>query len=195
MILGILSVAAVVLVSLTSIYLLLGQKWRYSMIALAVQYLAVFWLVGLVLPINLAVVKLVVGWMLIAIIGINQPQEDFEDIKFTGPAGLLIRLISASLIGLLVFSIAPSLANIIATGMVILWGGLILIGMGLLQLGMSTRISRIFLGLFTLLSGFEILYAAVESATLVAGLLAIVNLGLAMIASYLFIAPGMETPS
>jgi len=191
--LNVLSITAVVIIGLTSTFLLVSQNWRLSLIALAVQYLGVFWLVGLVWPINLAVVKLVVGWMLIATIGTAQPGDEYIEGKFAGYSGLLIRLLSASLIGLLVFSIAPSLASIIPSGKVILWGGLLLIGMGLLQLGMSSRVSRIFLGLFTMLSGFEILYASVESALLVAGLLAIINLGLAMIGSYLMIAPEMES--
>jgi hypothetical protein len=185
----------VVIIGLTSTFLLVSQGWRQSLIALALQYLAAFWLVGLVWPINLAVVKLVVGWMVIATIGTTQPGNDYIEDKFSGFPGLLIRLLSASLIGLLVFSVAPSLARILPSGRIILWGGLILIGMGLLQLGMSTRVSRIFLGLFTMLSGFEILYASVESSLLVAGLLAVINLGLAMIGSYLMIAPKMEAAS
>jgi hypothetical protein len=39
-----------------------------------------------------------------------------------------------------------------------------------------------------MLTGFEILYAAVESSILVAGLLAVTNLGLGIVGSYLLIA-------
>jgi hypothetical protein len=72
------------------------------------------------------------------------------------------------------------------------WGGLILIGIGLLHLGLTAQPLRVVLGLLTVLSGFEILYAAVESATLVAGLLAGVNLGLALVGAYLLVSPGLE---
>lgn len=190
--LDIVSIVAVILLAITSTYLLIGQNWRYSLMALALQYLAAFWLVGLVWPINLAVIKLVVGWMMIAIIGTTQPQQQYRDKRYRGLSGFFIRFLSASLVVLLVFSLAPSLARIIPTGMVILWGGLMLVGMGLLQLGMSTKVPRVLIGLFTMLSGFEILYAALEPAALVAGLLAMVNLGLAMIGSYLILAPDME---
>ena len=48
----------------------------------------------------------------------------------------------------------------------------------------------------TVLSGFEILYAAVEGSILVAALLATINLGLALVGAYLLIAqhpePGSE---
>jgi hypothetical protein len=64
-------------------------------------------------------------------------------------------------------------------------GAVLLIGMGLINLGMTTRPLRVLLGLLTTLSGFELLYAAVESSVLVAGLLAVVTLGLALVGAYL----------
>jgi hypothetical protein len=48
------------------------------------------------------------------------------------------------------------------------------------------------LGLLTVLSGFEILYSAVEVSALVTGLLAGVNLGLALVGAYLLLAPTLE---
>jgi hypothetical protein len=42
------------------------------------------------------------------------------------------------------------------------------------------------------LSGFEIIYANMESSVLVTGLLAGVNLGLALVGAYLLVAPAME---
>ncbi len=64
-------------------------------------------------------------------------------------------------------------------------GSLLLAGMGLLQLGTSAQPFRVVLGLLTVLSGFEIIYAAVESSTLVAALLAAINLSLALTGAYL----------
>jgi hypothetical protein len=64
--------------------------------------------------------------------------------------------------------------------------------MGLLHLGVSNHILRVTLGLMTILSGFEILYATVEGSILVAAMLAIINLGLALVGSYLLIASNAE---
>ena len=72
------------------------------------------------------------------------------------------------------------------------WGGLLLIGMGLMQIALRSSLYRNALGLLTLFSGFEILYAAVESSTLVAGLLAAVNLGVALVTAYLLTVPTLE---
>jgi hypothetical protein len=67
----------------------------------------------------------------------------------------------------------------------IIAGSILLAGIGLLQLGTSTQIGRIILGLFTVLTGFEVLYAAVEGSILVAGMLSVVMLGLALVGAYL----------
>ena len=57
------SFVAVVILVVSSLFLLLSQNWRASVLALAIQYLAVFWLTGLVWPLGLATVKLVAGWI------------------------------------------------------------------------------------------------------------------------------------
>ena len=45
-----LSLLAVVVLVITTLFLLLSQNWRLNILALAVQYLAVFVLTGLVWP-------------------------------------------------------------------------------------------------------------------------------------------------
>jgi len=67
-----------------------------------------------------------------------------------------------------------------------------LISLGLLHLGLTTDVLRVILALLTVLSGFEILYAAVEGSILVAGLLSIVNLGLGLVGAYLLLAQAEE---
>ena len=71
-------------------------------------------------------------------------------------------------------------------------GALLLIGLGMLQLGLTAQPMRVVIGVLTILSGFEIFYAAVENSALVAGLLAAVNLGLSLVGAYLLVAPTME---
>jgi hypothetical protein len=77
-------------------------------------------------------------------------------------------------------------------GIAVATGSLLLIGMGLLHLGVTDRILQVTIGLMTVLSGFEILYTAVESSTLVAALLAVINLGLALVGSFLMVASNAQ---
>jgi hypothetical protein len=73
-------------------------------------------------------------------------------------------------------------------GLPVIAGSLLLIGAGLAHLGLTSDTLNVILGLLTMLTGFEILYAAIESSILVAGLLAVTNLGLGIAGSYLLIA-------
>jgi len=110
------------------------------------------------------------------------------------PGGAPFRLLAAGLVAMVVASSAPRVARWMpGVESEQVWGGLILIGIGLLHLGLTAQPLRVVLGLLTVLSGFEILYAAVESATLVAGLLAGVNLGLALVGAYLLVSPSLES--
>ncbi|MBN2256961.1 MAG: hypothetical protein JW704_03955, partial [Anaerolineaceae bacterium] len=64
--------------------------------------------------------------------------------------------------------------------------------LGLTHTGISTRPFRIILGILTILTGFEIIHAAVEFSFLVIGLLAGINLALALAGVYfgLFLKTG-----
>ena len=58
-----LGIAAVIALSVTSLTLLVIRDWRWSILLLTVQYLAVFLLVAVNWPFQMAVVKLVAGWL------------------------------------------------------------------------------------------------------------------------------------
>ena len=169
----------------TSLFLLLSQDWRKFFIALAVQYLGVFWLVALVWPVGLAAVKLVIGWMCAAVLGASQIEAELEEQSLGGTSGKLFMLVAAGIVWLLVFSISPTFQSWIPAPTPIMLGGLILIGMGLLHLGMNNSPLRVIVGLLTLISGFEVIYSVVENSVLVTGLLALVHLGLSLMGSYL----------
>lgn len=190
-----LSIPAVVLVSLTGVFLILGRDWRLSIIALVIQYFSVFVLVSISWVLEMAAVKLVAGWMAGAVLGmalIGTPERSPEGRSIV-LSSVLFRLLVAGLVGLLVVSMAPRMAPWVpGITREQLYGGLILIGMGLLHLALTSEPLRVILGLLTVLAGFEILYAAVETSALVSGLLAGVNLGLALVGAYLLAVPTLE---
>lgn len=192
-----LATPAMIGASLAALLLLISSDWRLSLVTLSVQYSGVFVLTALSWPVEMAVVKLVAGWMAGAVLGmalLGTPRRD-EAAKpgeiSSSLATLLFRVLAAVSLGLIVLSLAPEAAAWIP-GITVaqVFGALTLMGLGLLQLGLTVRPLRVSLGLLTVLSGFEILYAAVESATLVSGLLACVHLGLALVGAYLL---GMTT--
>ncbi len=191
-------VPAVILVFITATVLIISWDWRVSIFSLGIQYLCVFVLVSLSWPMETAAVKVVAGWMAGAVLGLallNLPQDTIDG-KPMLVSDILFRLVAAILAGLFAFTGGARLVNWlpemnIQSG----YGAMILISLGLLHLGLTTNPFRVVLGLLTLLSGFEILYAVVESSILITGLLAIVTLGLAIIGAYLLTAPTMEEAS
>ena len=183
----------VFLVSLTGIILLVSPDWRVSIAALAVQYFGVFVLVAMSWPLEMAIVKLVTGWMVCAVLALAKTGAPGRYIEEQGTIMIvLFRLLAAGLVGLVVASTAPRiLVWIPEITIEQLLGGWVLIGLGLLHLGLTSSTLRVILGLLTVLAGFEILYAAVETSVLVAGLLAAVSLGLALVGAYLLVVPSL----
>lgn len=183
------------LILATALILLMNRDWRWVLAALGLQYFLTFLLITPSWPLELAAVKLVAGWMAAAVLGLTRLNLE-EPLKENGkrlPTSPVFLILSATLVLLVVMAAAPALVDWARQlGVNQAWGGLLLIGMGLLQVGLRGSIFRGIVGLLSLLSGFEILYAAVESSLLVAALLGILNLAIALTGSYLLLAPGLE---
>ena len=187
--------AAVGLLLITSIGLLLSRDWRWNLGLLAGQYLGMFLILTQYWPFGLAAVKLVTGWMAAATLGVTRLglTDETDTADAVWPQGRLFRLFASLIVVVLAFAVAPTLERMIpGISRPVVLGGVILFGMGLLHLGITSALLRVILGLLTLLAGFEILYSTVETSILLAGLLAVINLGLALVGSYLMNAAQQE---
>jgi hypothetical protein len=189
------SLLVLFLLALNCVALLLSREWRWALAAVGAQYLLAFFLVADSWPLELAAVKLVGGWMATAILGLSlMTLTELPEEREGFPRSRAFLALAAGLVTAIVFGAAPALAGWSARfEETVAWGGLFLIGMGLVLVGLGNTTFRSILGLLTLLAGFEILYAAVETSILVAGLLAVVNLGVALVGSYVLLAPAMES--
>lgn len=174
----------------TSNVIVISRDWRIRLAALAVQYLAMFLLVTRHLPFAMGAVKLITGWMVVAVLGMTRlglALDEEEDVFWS--RGTWFRVI---LMGIVTLAAAGASLNIDASipgmGLPVIVGGLILAGAGVLHVSVTTDVLRVVMGLLTALAGFEVLYAAVESSILVGGLLAVVNLGLGIAGAYLLTA-------
>jgi uncharacterized membrane protein len=206
--LGPVAATATLFVTLTALGLLLVHDWRISIGLLAAQYVGVFALVALQWPITMAVVKLITGWIAgtvlsMAVLSTPEVRDDvnagpanrsprFEPDKYL-PSSRIFYLLASVLVCLAIITqvlrMQPNLPDLPTEQA---WGSLILIGLGLLKLGFSSKPLPTILGLLTVFAGLEILYANLDSAPLTAGLLAGVNLALALGGAYLLLAPHME---
>lgn len=188
---------ALAVVLVTSSGILLRRRWRWNIGFLATQYLGLFWLVQTEWNLAMAAVKLVTGWMVCVALGLAHigRSEEAESAESFWPQGRLFRLVAIGMVTIVTFTGATGLHDWLGMEFPAAWGSLLLIGMGLLNLGISALPFRVVVGLLTALAGFEIIYAAVENSALVAGLLVVINLGLALAGAYFLNLPiGEEAP-
>lgn len=162
---------------------------RMMFAVLSAQYVFVTLLTSLVVPIQVAAVKLVTGFLVCGILSITLARSDWtapaEEMSVI-PSGRVFRLIAI----LLVTTVSAGLSRTNWTSLpgvtpAAVRGSTFLIGLGLLQLGLSERTLRVAVGLLTVLSGFEIVYVGIEPSLAVLALLGAVHLSIAVVVSYL----------
>ncbi|NTW43617.1 MAG: hypothetical protein HGB14_04090 [Anaerolineaceae bacterium] len=170
-----------------SLMLFLNLSWRWNIIALSIQYVGVFWLVLTLWPTGLAAVKLVSGLMSAAVIGSSASEEiiNGKTIQFSSKEEIRFKSVLWFVVLLIVLAIIPKITDWLPLTGIIVSASLLLIGIGLLQLGIANEPYRIIFGLLTVLSGFEIIYAGLESSVLVAGVLSIITLGISFIGVFI----------
>lgn len=200
-------IVGVLSVLITAFLLLVVVKPRLSLAILFIQYVGVFLIISTVWPLTISLVKLFSGSAAVIVLILStfthmpadKPKnttKQADSIKNSRLASLLdtlsgnmFRLLAAGLVLIVVVSITPRAVNWISGATIpSVFAGLLLISLGLLKLGLTKRVLNVFIGLFTFLSGFEIIYASVENATLVTGLLAGVTLALSLVGAYLVTA-------
>ena len=167
---------SVIGVVITSLALLLLDNFRYSIGALVLQYLFIFFLVSSVWPIGLAIIKLIVGWIVCSLIGSAYFHHLQLQKEVMSNAKTIFTALSSAVIWLLIFTLSSSFSDLLPVSRPVLIASGVLMGMGLLQLGSTTNLLRILFGLLTVTGGFEVLYAGLEQSVLVAGLLAVINI-------------------
>ncbi len=184
-----LSTLAFSLIVLTAMIILIFRDWRFNTGALALQYLAVFYLVTFSWPLSLAIVKLIVGWMATAAIGLTCMRQMEENDAVESPSSLLFRGLSGLMVILVIFVVSSLIQNSLFPNLslVIIRSGLMLIGMALMQLGTNATPYLTIMSLLSFLAGFEVIHAALERSVLLTGLMASINLGLALVGVYFII--------
>ena len=180
----------------TSVSLLVVRENRATSILLSIQYVGVFILVGFTWPVEMAVIKLVVGWLAAAVLGL-----EIRDIgngaieKETNKWSLVLLIIGLAI--LLIFAmqnIIPGLAKrFLSASYEQIFGCIILAAMGVLKVGITDTTRGVVIGILTFLSGFEILYSTIETSGFVAGYLAFFSLGIVILGSYLSAAPSLQS--
>jgi hypothetical protein len=193
-----LSASALLGLLITASLLVITTDWRLSFLALATQYLLAALLLAQIVIWQVVGVKVIVGLLVIAIFVVTGGQVNFGRSLVTGdgqnapqarfefPTNAPFRVLACAMI-IVVAWVIGNRADFALPGLPfgLNIASYLLLALGLLNLGLTEEPMNAGMGLLTVLTGFEILYAGVEQSLAVMGLLAAVNFAVAMAVSYL----------
>lgn len=208
---------AVVGLFLTAATIFVTSNWRLSLGALLVQYLLLGLILSRTLQAELSIVRVLVGILVVPILyltarNIHEARDperaapnEIHILGLTvgwdaGPLGLPLRLFAILLVALAFVRFLPNyqalLSNLVVGGpalpsdviMVSLW----LVSVGLVGLVLSGDALRVAPALLTVLAGFELVYAGLQTDPAVVGLFGALILLAALAFSYLAAVQGLS---
>jgi hypothetical protein len=186
-----LSTTVLILVVISAVSSTISRNWKITLISLALMYLGMTILISISLPISIAIIKLLVGWMCCAVLAISCISVQYQGAS-SGKSlfsSLLFRVLAVALVGTVVVILIPIIQTLLTSSVPpkTLNACIILISIGLIQVAMTSEPFFIITGLLTLFLGFDAFYSIVEASSLLTGLLVVVNLGFVLIGSYFLI--------
>ncbi len=141
---------------------------------------------------NTRAIKLIVGWMDTLLLYITLASVG-EFYAFKAPqrlrSGQIFRLLAGLFMIVFVILFLPQIQSLflMESNQPLLLAAVGTMLLGLLQVSMISEPFYIILGLLTFLSGFELLYAALELSLLLEAFFAGINLGLALVGAYFLV--------
>jgi hypothetical protein len=193
-----LSTTVLILVVISAVSSTISRNWKITLISLALMYLGMTILISISLPISIAIIKLLVGWMCCAVLAISCISVQYQGAS-SGKSlfsSLLFRVLAVALVGTVVVILIPIIQTLLTSSVPpkTLNACIILISIGLIQVAMTSEPFFIITGLLTLFLGFDAFYSIVEASSLLTGLLVVVNLGFVLIGSYFLIKEKENSP-
>ena len=172
------------LILIATLVIFTGRSWRNILIALAAIYFASFFLYLQQWDFLMAAVKLLTGWMGVAILSfVTGHQHTSADIDLMPKR--IFMMIALVLVWVLAFLLSNRISLLFDMSPEIAFASFSIIGMGLLLLGIKSTSFNVIMGILTFFAGFELVYAELVSSILVIGLLAAINLLIAFVGSYM----------
>ncbi len=205
---------AIILISLviTASFVILIPDWRLALYALAVQYVVVATLISTLVPLPIAIVRVISGGLALMILYFTARQK-LEDLRraYNEAAddeardaiaqrasrqlfvvGFPFRLFALALVVVGIIGIVSSMSFLGLTQDV-LFGGVWLMMAGILVSVLSRDVLRLGLGILIFTSGFCILETATEESLLLYGLLNISDLLIALVIAHLGALPTTDS--
>lgn len=187
----------VYLALLAALLNLVRRQWTLNLLALLVQFICLFPILLKILPLQLALIHPFTGLMVtlilyLTLLGVG----GVKPLNLRDPltSGEIFRALSGIFLIATLRAFLPqfqlAVFPLVSSDYLFVSLGLILIG--LLQLGTIREPLYLAIGMLTFLSGFELLYSALEFSYLLEALLVAVNLLLAIVGAF-FIVKNAES--
>ena len=164
--------------------MLVASDWRMRIASLASIYLIEFIVIIQIWPVALASVKLISGWMGIALLSTSMLNSMNQANSHRFTSEIVFRFLMAVLIWIVVAAIAPSINEWLPIPYTNLYIGVSLMGSGLLFMSLTDDFIEIVLGLLTILAGFDIIYSSLEGSALVTGIYAFIIILICLLSGY-----------
>ena len=164
--------------------MLVASDWRMRIAGLASVYLVGFIVIIQIWPVALASVKLISGWMGIALLSTSMLNSMNQTNSHRFTSEIVFRFLMAVLLWIVVASIAPSINEWLPIPYTNLYIGVSLMGSGLLFMSLTDDFIEIVLGLLTILAGFDVIYSSLEGSALVTGIYAFIVIMICLLSGY-----------
>lgn len=183
---------------ITSALLTVTTDWRLTFATLAAQYLLSAVLIAQAVIVQVAAVRAVAGLLVVLILVMTGRQVNFGRAGASAPGdvrrsrlaalrqiefqtNLPFRVIAILLVMLAAWYAVTGLGYVLpGVPLSVNLAGIVLVALGLLNLGLTEEPMNAGVGLLMALNGFQLLYTPIESSRVVAALLAAVDFGLTL---------------
>lgn len=180
-------VSAIIL-AITCLLLVYDLEWQVNAGLVAAQFMAVFFLLLVFWPVNMAGSFFIAGWVSVLIIAItlgNQNRGVVVDVNFLS-FGKIFHLLAGLLILLVILASFGNLTKWFpSANPPLLIGSLSLILLGFLSLAFSKKTEKSIFSLLSIISGFEVSYTQVDNSIMMVTLISITMLLISFVGVYM----------
>lgn len=165
--------------------ILVLEDRRYRLAVLAVIELIGFILIVQIWPIALALVKLISGWMGIALLTFAFIPGDIKKESNEPIPSKIFRLMLGVFGWIIVLTSIQGLNEWLPISYTNLFIGLIFFIIGMISLSLGLKTFDIILSLLVFLQGFDIIYSSLEGSALVTAMFAVIIISICLTGSFL----------
>lgn len=165
--------------------MMLAEDWRFRLAVVSIIELTGFILIVQIWPAALAAVKLISGWMGIALLATTFVSSNGGSEKNSPPPARIFRLLLAAFGWTMVVVSAQRFNDWLPISYTNLFIGLIFFISGIIYLCTHPATLDIVLGLLIFLQGFDIIYSSLEGSALITGIYGMIIISICLTGSFL----------